>query len=167
MKRFHIVTIFPGIFDSYLNESLFKRAQEKKIIAVRTYDLRSFSTDRHQKVDDRPFGGGPGMVFKVEPIYRAVESIKKRAKKGAAKKVRTILFSTRGKKLDAKMAKRLARYDDLILICGRYEGVDERVATHIADETISIGDYILSGGELPALILTEAVSRHIPGFLGK
>ena len=168
MKRFHIVTIFPEIFDSYLGESLFKRARENKMISVQAYDLRSFSQDRHRKVDDRPFGGGPGMVFKVEPIYRAVDTILKKIAKGKTKrKVRTILFSTRGKKLDAVMAKRLAKYDDLIFLCGRYEGVDERVAEHIADEEISMGDYVLSGGELPALVLMESVSRFVPGFLGK
>jgi tRNA (guanine37-N1)-methyltransferase len=171
MKRFHIVTIFPEMFDSYLGESLFKRAREKKLIATQAYNLRDFSNDRHQKVDDRPFGGGPGMVFKIEPVYRAVESIKKKLKKSASgkkRKSRTILFSTRGKKLDADLARRLAtKYDDLILICGRYEGVDERVAEHIADEEISIGDYVLSGGELPALVVMEAVSRFVPGFLGK
>jgi tRNA (guanine37-N1)-methyltransferase len=164
MKRFHVVTIFPDIFDSYLGESLFKRAREKKIIAAQAYDLRDFSRDRHRKVDDRPFGGGPGMVFKIEPVYRAVEFIKKKLKK---RRVRTILFSTRGRKLDAAVARRFAKYDDLILICGRYEGVDERVADHIADEEISIGDFVLSGGELPALVLMESVSRFIPGFLGK
>jgi tRNA (guanine37-N1)-methyltransferase len=180
MKRFHVVTIFPEIFDSYIGESLFKRAQEKKLLSVQMYNLRDFSNDRHQKVDDRPFGGGPGMVFKVEPVYRAVAAIMKKIGRGASRKssnkkdgaakqrkVRTILFSTRGEKLDAKIAQRLARYDDLILICGRYEGVDERVAEHIADEEISIGDFVLSGGELPALVLTEAVGRFIPGFLGK
>lgn len=176
MKRFHIVTIFPEIFDSYLGESLFKRAREKKLIAVRAYNLRDFSNDRHQKVDDRPFGGGPGMVFKVGPVYRAVETILRKAKTGGGtgktpgrvkRKVRTILFSTRGKRLDAAVARRLAKYDDLILICGRYEGVDERVAEHIADEEVSIGDFVLSGGELPALVVIEAVSRFIPGFLGK
>jgi len=178
MKRFHIVTIFPEIFGSYLGESLFKRAREKKLVAVCAYDLRDFSCDRHQKVDDRPFGGGPGMVFKVEPIYRAVAAILKKITKpaeaakpaataGKKGKVRTILFSTRGKKLDARVAQRLAKYDDLILICGRYEGVDERVAEHIADEEISIGDFVLSGGELCALVLVEAVSRFVPGFLGK
>ncbi len=163
--RFHILTIFPGIFDSYLNESLFKRAQKKKIVFVRTYDLRAFTKDRHKKVDDRPFGGGPGMVLKVQPVWDAVKKLKSgRLKKH---KTRVILFSTRGKHLDAKAARRLAKYEDLILICGRYEGVDERVAEHIADEEISIGDYVLSGGELPALVLIEAVSRHTPGFLGK
>jgi tRNA (guanine37-N1)-methyltransferase len=173
--RFHLLTIFPEIFDSYLGESLFKRAQKEKILSVKKYNLRNFTTERHQKVDDRPFGGGPGMVMQIQPIYRAVEFIKKRSEIGERrtegkkrkKKTLTILFSTRGKKLDAKTAKRLAKYDDLILICGRYEGVDERVAQYVADEEISIGDYILSGGELPALVLMESVSRFVPGFLGK
>jgi tRNA (guanine37-N1)-methyltransferase len=177
MKRFHIITIFPEIFDSYLGESLFARAREKKIIAVKTYDLRAFSRDRHRKVDDRPFGGGPGMVLKVQPIYDAVAHIKNKLKKSSQarshagsrsrSRSRVILFSTRGKKLDASVARRLAKYDNLIFICGRYEGIDERVAEHIADEEISIGDYILSGGELPALVTVEAVSRFVPGFLGK
>ena len=168
--RFHIITIFPEIFDSYLGESLFKRAQKDKTVSVTTYNLRDFTEDRHNKVDDRPFGGGPGMVLKIEPVYKAVEFVKGHAtrnKRQGRQKVRTILFSTRGKKLDAKMAKRLSKYDDLIFICGRYEGVDERVAEHVADEEISIGDYILSGGEIPALVVMEAVSRFVPGFLGK
>lgn len=168
MMRFHIVTVFPGMFDSYLGESLFKRAQKKKIVSVRTYDLRAFTKDRHRKVDDRPFGGGPGMVLKVQPVWDAVKTIK-RARGGAkGRKTRVILFSTRGKKLDAKAARRLAtKYTDLVLICGRYEGVDERVAERIADEEVSVGDFVLSGGEIPALALMEAVSRQVPGFLGK
>ncbi|MDE2018820.1 MAG: tRNA (guanosine(37)-N1)-methyltransferase TrmD [Patescibacteria group bacterium] len=167
--RFHLITIFPEIFDSYLNESLFKRAQKEKIISAKIYNLRDFTADKHRKVDDRPFGGGPGMVMQIEPIYKAVRFAETRNKKQGSKKrkIRTILFSTRGKKLDARTAKRFSKYDDLILICGRYEGVDERVAKYVADEEISIGDYILSGGELPALVLMEAVSRFIPGFLGK
>jgi tRNA (guanine37-N1)-methyltransferase len=164
--RFHIVTIFPGMFDSYLHESLFKRAEKKKIVSVRTYNIRDFTNDKHRKVDDRPFGGGPGMVLQIQPIYRAVEFAKSKVKSKKSK-VRTILFSTRGKKFDAAVAKRLSKYDDLILICGRYEGVDERAAKHVADEEISIGDYILSGGELPAMVLMESVSRFLPGFLGK
>ncbi|KKW46356.1 MAG: tRNA (guanosine(37)-N1)-methyltransferase TrmD [Candidatus Liptonbacteria bacterium RIFCSPLOWO2_01_FULL_56_20] len=159
---FHILTIFLKIFDSYLTESLVKRAREKGILAIRVHDLRDFASGRHKKVDDRPFGGGPGMVLQVGPIYRAVQSLTR-----ARKKRRVILFSTRGKKLDAKTAKRLSAYKELVLICGRYEGVDERVARHIADEEISIGEYVLSGGELPALVLIEAVSRFLPGFLGK
>ncbi len=142
---------------------MLKRAQEKKLVKIAVHDLRAWSTDKHRKVDDRPFGGGPGMVLKIEPIDRAVKSIMRHA----TRKTRVILFSTRGKKLDAKTAKRLAKYDKLIFICGRYEGVDERVAQHVADEEISIGDFVLSGGELPALVALEAVSRFIPGFLGK
>jgi tRNA (guanine37-N1)-methyltransferase len=169
--RFHVLTIFPEMLDSYLNESLFKRAREKKIISVEAHDIRKFTADKHHKVDDRPFGGGPGMVMKIQPIYDAVQKIqtklaRRRGSKNG-KKPRIILFSTRGKKFDAKTARRLARYDSIIMICGRYEGVDERVARNIADEEISIGDYVLSGGELPALVLMEAVSRHVPGFLGK
>ncbi|HVM76546.1 MAG TPA: tRNA (guanosine(37)-N1)-methyltransferase TrmD [Candidatus Paceibacterota bacterium] len=162
--RFDIITIFPRIFDSYVTESLFKRAKEKGILEIKTHNLRDYTTDRHHKVDDRPFGGGPGMVIKVEPVAKAV---KKLTARGNQKKTRVILFSLRGKKLTAAVAKRLATYDRLIMICGRYEGVDERVAQHIADEEISIGDYVLSGGELPALVLVEAVARFIPGFLGK
>jgi tRNA (guanine37-N1)-methyltransferase len=163
--RFHILTIFPEIFDSYLGESLFKRARKNKLITIEAYDLRDYTDDRHRKVDDRPFGGGPGMVLKVQPIWAAVNKLQKGVLK--KKKSRTILFSARGKKLDAAAARHLSKYDDLVLICGRYEGVDERVAQHVADEEISIGDYVLSGGELPALVLMEAVSRYIPGFLGK
>lgn len=170
--RFHVITIFPGIFDSYLGESLFKRARAKKIVSVRVHDLRDFTDNKHGKVDDRPFGGGPGMVLQIQPVYKAVESILKTEKRRAqgakrGKKIRTILFSTRGKKLTAQVAKRLALYDSLVLICGRYEGVDERVADNIVDEELSVGDYILSGGELPALVLMESVSRFVPGFIGK
>jgi tRNA (guanine37-N1)-methyltransferase len=172
--RFDVLTIFPDIFDSYLGESLFKRAQKNKLVVVRTHDIRDFTDDRHRKVDDRPFGGGPGMVLKVQPIFAAIKKITQRPSRkdkaprtSANARTRTILFSTRGKKLDAATAKRLSKYGRLILICGRYEGVDERVAEHVADEEISIGDYVLSGGELAALVLMEAVSRQIPGFLGK
>jgi len=176
--KFHVLTIFPKIFDSYLNESLIKRAREKKLIDIKIHNLRDFTKDKHKKVDDRPFGGGPGMVMGVQPIYYAVQSIQdgliranKRIRKSApgraGKKARVILFSLRGKKLDEKTAKRLSKYKELILICGRYEGVDERVAQYVADEEISIGDYVLAGGELPALVLVEATSRFLPGFLGK
>jgi tRNA (guanine37-N1)-methyltransferase len=164
--RFDIITIFPGIFDSYLSESLIKRALARKIIQVKIHNLRDFASGKHKSVDDRPFGGGPGMVIKIEPVYKAVQFLKSKIKNQKLK-VKVILFSARGKKLDSKTAKRLAKYDRLILICGRYEGVDERVAEHIADEEISVGDYVLSGGELPALVTIEAVSRFLPGFLGK
>ncbi|MEK7187491.1 MAG: tRNA (guanosine(37)-N1)-methyltransferase TrmD [Patescibacteria group bacterium] len=160
--RFDIITIFPHIFDSYINESLVKRAREKKVISINVHNLRDYSKGRHQKVDDKPFGGGPGMVLQVEPITRAVQKIKAKNKK-----TRVVLFSTRGKTFEQKTARRLSKYDQIIMICGRYEGVDERVAEHIADEEISMGEYVLSGGELPALVLLEATARFLPGFLGK
>ncbi|MBI4085546.1 MAG: tRNA (guanosine(37)-N1)-methyltransferase TrmD [Candidatus Liptonbacteria bacterium] len=165
--RFDIITIFPKIFDSYLNESLVKRAREMRIIEIVTHNLRNHSKDKHKKVDNRPYGGGPGMVFSVEPIYGAVSSIENKISRKRNSKSRVILFSTRGKKLDAKAARRLSKYSGLILICGRYEGVDERVAKCIADEEISIGDYVLNGGEVAAMVLIETVSRFVPGFLGK
>jgi len=178
--RFDIITIFPKILDSYFGESILKRAQIKKLISIKAHNLRDFTTDRYHKarptkrawsfgrVDDTPYGGGPGMVFKVEPIMRAVQFLKSKCKNQKSKlKSRTILFSLRGKKFDSVVAKRLSKYDQLILICGRYEGVDERVAEYIADEEISIGDFVLSGGELAAGVLVDAVSRFIPGVLGK
>lgn len=159
--QFDIITIFPHIFDSYLNESLFKKARNRGIVRIQTHDLRDYSGNRYRKVDDRPFGGGPGMVLQIAPIYEAVRGVAK--KKG---KRRIVLFSTRGKQFNASAAKRLSRYDQIIFICGRYEGVDERVAQYIADEEISMGNYVLSGGELPALVAVEAISRFLPGFLG-
>lgn len=166
MLRFDIITIFPKVFDSYLRESILGRAQKNKIIKINQVNLRDFTDDKHKTVDDKAYGGGPGMVIKIEPVYRAVQFLKSKTKNQKSK-VRIILFSARGKKLDQKTVRRLSGYKHLILICGRYEGVDERVAKYIADEEISIGDYILSGGELPALVLIEAVSRHLPGVLGK
>jgi len=166
--RFDIITIFPKILDSYFGESILKRAQEKKLIFIKAHNLRDFTLDKHHKVDDTPYGGGPGMVMKADVIDRAVTSIKRQATSKKKKiKSRTILFSLRGKKFDSGIAKRLSKYDQLILICGRYEGVDERVAQYIADEEISIGDFVLSGGELAAGVLVDAVSRFIPGVLGK
>lgn len=165
MKRYDIITIFPKILDSYFGETILGRASEAKLIQIKTHNLRDFSLDKkHKKVDDRPFGGGPGMVLQVQPIYDAVKSVISKNKKS---KKRVILFSTRGHHFDNATAKRLAKYDQLIFICGRYEGVDERVAQYIADEEISLGDYVLSGGELPSAIVIEAVSRYIPGVLGK
>lgn len=161
MIKFDIITIFPEMFNGYFNESILKRAQENKLIRIQTHNLRDFTTDKHKTVDDSPYGGGPGMVLKVEPIYEAVQKIKR------GRKTRVILFSTRGRLFDQKTAQRLAKYNQLILICGRYEGVDERVAKHIADEEISIGDFVLSGGELPAMMVVDAVSRFIPKVLGK
>ncbi|MEK7608498.1 MAG: tRNA (guanosine(37)-N1)-methyltransferase TrmD [Patescibacteria group bacterium] len=161
--EFHFLTIFPRIFDSYLNESLFRRARMEGTVKVFVHNIRDFSRERHKKVDDRPFGGGPGMVLQVDPIFRAVSSILSKGKK----KTKVLLFSTRGKKLTSSYAERLSKYERIVCICGRYEGVDERVAEYIADEEISIGEYVLSGGELAALVLAESTSRFLPGFLGK
>ncbi len=166
--KFDILTIFPEMFDSYVNESILKRAQEKKLISIKAHNIRAYTKDKHRKVDDRPFGGGAGMVMMFQPIADAVAKIRKQ-KLGNRKKrkTRVILFSTRGRTFDAKAAQRLAKYDQLIFICGRYEGVDERVADAIADEEISIGDFVLTGGELPAMVVIDSVSRQIPGVLGK
>ena len=161
MLKFDVITIFPEMFDSYLKESLISRAQKKKFITVNLHNLRKWTTDNHQTVDDRPFGGGLGMVLKVEPIYRAVKQIKK------SKKAKVILFTPRGEKFNQQTAYKLSKMDQVIFICGRYEGVDERVAEKIADMEVSIGDYDLMGGELPAMICIESISRLVPGVLGK
>lgn len=164
MLAFDIITIFPEIFDSYLKESLIARAQKKKLIKINVHNLRKWTTDRHQTVDDRPFGGGLGMVIKVEPVFRAVSSLKSKVK---SQKSKIILFTPRGKKFSQQMAYQFSKLNQLILVCGRYEGVDERVAKYIADLELSIGDYDLMGGELPAMVVIETVARLIPGILGK
>jgi len=164
MIRFDIITIFPKIFDSYLQESLIKKAQEKKKIVVKIHNLRDFTKDKRKTVDERPFGGGLGMVMKVEPIYRAVSSLKSKNKKQRSK---IILFTPRGKKFNQQLAYKLSKLDRIIMICGRYEGVDERVAKYIADLELSIGDYDLMGGELAALVVIETIARLIPGVVGK
>jgi len=161
--RFDIITIFPKIFDSYFNESILARAQAKNLIDINIHDLRDWAIGAHRQVDDRPFGGGPGMILKVEPIFKAVKDI---AKKRSAKN-RVILLSAKGKTFTQNDAKRLSKYRQIVFICGRYEGVDERVAKYIVDEEISIGDYVLTGGELPAMIMLDAVSRLVPGVIGK
>ena len=160
MLTFDIITIFPGIFNGFLSESLILRAQKKKLIKIRIHNLRKWAKDRHKTVDDRPFGGGLGMVLKVEPIFKAVKAIKK-------PKSKIILFTPRGKKFNQQLAFKLSKLNQIIMICGRYEGVDERVARHIADMELSIGDYDLMGGELPAMVVTETTARLIPGVLGK
>jgi tRNA (guanine37-N1)-methyltransferase len=167
MIKFDVITIFPEMFSSYLRESLISRAQEKKLIKINLYNLRDFTKDRHQTVDDRPFGGGLGMVLKVEPIFKAVKKIYPSGHKKKNKKAKVILFTPRGKKFDQKLAYKLSKSDQVIFICGRYEGVDQRVAEKIADMEISIGDYDLMGGELPAMVAIETISRLIPGVLGK
>lgn len=172
--HFDILTIFPPMFDSYLGESILKRAREKGLISVAVRNIRDFATDKHRKTDDTPYGGGAGMVMKVEPIWNALEAIvsenngaeAEHTSAARASRSRTILFSAKGKTCTQEDMRRLAEYDRLVLICGRYEGVDERVAEHLADEELSIGDYVLTGGELPALVVLDAVSRLIPGVLG-
>ncbi len=167
---FDILTIFPGMFSAYLDESMIKRAQARKLLDIRVHDLRDWATTKHRQVDDRLFGGGAGMLLKVEPIYRALKTIGAlKAGKAAAKakKTRVILMSPAGKRFDQKEAVRLSAYDRLVLICGRYEGVDHRVAEHLVDEELSIGDYVLTGGELPAMVMLDAVARHVPGVVGK
>ncbi|OGN04070.1 MAG: tRNA (guanosine(37)-N1)-methyltransferase TrmD [Candidatus Yanofskybacteria bacterium RIFCSPHIGHO2_01_FULL_44_22] len=165
MKKFDVITIFPGIFESFLNESLLARAINKKLISIRAHNLRGWTNDAHKTVDDRPYGGGAGMVLKIEPIFRAVKSLS--SYKVRKVKTRVILLSAKGKQFTQKDARRLAKYNQLIFICGRYEGVDERVAQHITDEEISVGPYVLFGGEVPAMTIIEAVSRLIPGVVAK
>lgn len=162
MKHFDIITLFPEAVTPYTDASILGRAQKSKKIKITSHDLRQYSKDKHQKVDDTPYGGGPGMVMTVQPIDSAVKKIKKRTKK-----TRVILTSASGNIFTQKDAKRLAKYDQLIFICGRYEGVDARVEKEIADESLSIGEYVLTGGELPAMVMTDAIARMIPGVLGK
>lgn len=161
---FHILSAIPEAFGEYFNHSIIGRAKKRGILDIKISNIRDWSSDKHHKIDDSPFGGGPGMVLKVEPIYKAIKSLKSKIKGG---KTRVILFSTRGKLFTQKEARRLSKYKNLILICGRYEGVDERVAKYIADEEISVGNFILSGGEIPAMIVVDSVARMIAGVLGK
>lgn len=160
MINFEVITIFPDFFTPYKKSGILKNACDNKLININIHNLRDFTTDKRKTVDDKPFGGGVGMVMMVDPIFKAVESIKK------SKKSKVILFSPRGKKYDQKTASRLSKIDQIIMICGRYEGVDERVAKYIADEEISIGDYVLMGGEIPAMVVIESVSRLVPGVVG-
>lgn len=158
--RFDLLTIFPKVFDGYLNESILKRAQAKKKVSFHTHDLRDFTTDKHRSVDDRPYGGGVGMVMKVEPIYKALKSLPKSTKR------RVLLMSAKGKTFTQADAARLSTYKQTVIVCPRYEGVDERVMEYV-DEEISIGNYVLTGGELPAMVVIDAITRLIPGVLGK
>ncbi len=183
-KTFHLISIFPEVFESYFGVGVLGRAQKKGLIQIKCYDLRDFAHDKHRSVDDTPYGGGPGMVMKVEPIFECVQKIKndisqsreelKKEKKGKGKvprknnrrKTKVILLSAKGEIFDQKKALQLSKIENVILICGRYEGVDERVARYVADEEVSIGKFVLSGGELAAMVIVDAVSRMIPGVLG-
>jgi len=166
--RVDIVSIFPKMVKAPLAEGIVARAIARGLIDVRVHDLRDFTTDRHRVVDDEPFGGGPGMVLKPEPLFAAVDSIREsRGTKGRSReREAVILTSPDGERLTHAVAERLSRQEHLIVLCGRYEGVDERVRTHLATAEISIGDYVLSGGELPALVIVDAVARLIPGVVG-
>ncbi|MFM7718315.1 MAG: tRNA (guanosine(37)-N1)-methyltransferase TrmD [Actinomycetota bacterium] len=158
--RIDVVTIFPGILRGALAESLLGRAIDRGLVEVRLHDPRDHTEDRHRQVDDEPFGGGPGMVMKPEPIFATVEALGPRAG-------RTILLSPAGRRLDQALVRELAAEPALVVICGRYEGIDERVVEGLPAEEVSIGDYVLSGGEVPALVLIEAVTRLLPGVIGR
>jgi tRNA (guanine37-N1)-methyltransferase len=159
---FHLVTIFPDFFRGPFAHGVLGKAAEAGTIEVRIHNLRDFTADKHKTVDDRPFGGGEGMLLKPEPLFLAVESIfpERTARQ------RVILLSAQGRLLDQSIVRELSHYDELLLICGRYEGVDERVAEHLADEEISIGDYVLSGGELAAAVFVDSITRLLPDVLG-
>lgn len=159
--RFDIITIFPEMFAVVFSGGILKKALERGLVEVNVHNLRDFSRDKHKQVDDRPFGGSEGMVLKPEPIFTAVEKTKK------DKKTQVFLLSPQGKRFDFRMAEKLAKKPQVILICGRYEGVDERVIDHLVTDEISIGDYVLTGGELAAMVVVDAVSRFIPHVVGK
>lgn len=178
--KFNVVTIFPDIIKNYCNETILGRAQKKNIIEVNALNLRDFTHDKHKTVDDTPYGGGAGMVMKPEPIYEALQSIdaipfrkadgvtkiKKIFTLDIKKKKRTVLLSPRGRQFDERLAEEWSKYSEITFVCGRYEGIDERVVEHMVDEEVSIGPYVLAGGELGALIIIEAVARLLPGVLG-
>ena len=160
---FDVITIFPGFFASILEHGLLKRALAGSHVQIRLHDLRDYANDRHRTVDDRPFGGGPGMVFKPEPLFRAVDALKKGSVEA---RFPVLLLSPQGRLLKQAVTEKLAQETRIVLICGRYEGVDERVAESLANDELSIGDYVLSGGELAAAVVMEAVTRLLPGVLG-
>ncbi len=157
--RIDVITIFPGMLNGFLQESILKRSVEKGLVEIHVVDLRRFTTDKHQSTDDRPFGGGPGMVMKPEPLFKAVESVRR-------KESRVVLMTPQGRRMEQAIAVRLALESHLIFVCGHYEGVDERVRVHLATDEISIGDYVLTNGVLPAAVVIDAVVRLIPGVLG-
>lgn len=162
MITFDVLTIFPELFEPFKMESLLFKGAKKKLLKIQVHNLRQWTKDKHRTIDDKPFGGGLGMVMKVEPVYRAVRKLKKKGRKS-----KVILFTPRGKKFNQTIAHDFSKQSQLIFICGRYEGVDERVAKKIADIELSMGDYVLMGGEVPAMAVIETVSRLIPGVIGK
>lgn len=160
---FHVVTIFPEFFRGPFDHGVVAKARESGILEIRIHDLRAWTFDRHRTVDDRPFGGGEGMLLKAEPLFLAVESI---WPEPATARRRIVLLSAQGRRFDQARAREYSALDELLLICGRYEGVDERVAGHLADDEVSVGDYVLSGGELAAAVVVDCVARLLPGVLG-
>jgi tRNA (guanine37-N1)-methyltransferase len=167
--RFDILTIFPDFFRGPLDYGVLRRAREQKLVNVDVHDLRAFTHDRHQTVDDRPFGGGEGMVLKPQPIFECIESLgisSREDRRRSSTRESVILLSAQGRLFHQREVEELATFDRVVLICGRYEGVDERVSEHIADRELSVGDFVLSGGELGAAIVIDAVARLVPGVLG-
>lgn len=163
---FHVLTLFPGAFTSPLQESILKRAQQQGLVEIQLHHLRDYTHDRHRTVDDYPYGGGAGMVMKPEPLFEAVEAIQADiARSGRNPKIPIILLTPQGRLLNQPVAKALAKESELLLICGHYEGMDERVREHLVTDEISIGDYVLTGGELAALVIIDAVTRLLPGVL--
>ena len=161
--RIEILTTIPRVIETYAGESILGRARKKGIVEVEAVNLRDFAEDRHHTTDDAPFGGGPGMVMKCEPVFEAVEALKSR-RMGA--QPRMLLMTPQGRRFDQKMAEELAAENYVMIMCGRYEGVDERIRRHLVTDEVSIGDYVLTGGELAALVVTDAVARLVPGVLG-
>lgn len=161
--RIDILTLFPQMFDSLLNYSIIGRARERHLVDIRRHDIRAYTHDKHHVVDDYPYGGGAGMVLKPEPIFEAVEAVKEEL---GSSSVPTILLSPQGRLFNQEIGRQLAGYQQLILICGHYEGIDERVAEHLANDEISIGDYLLSGGEVAAMVVVDCVVRLLPGVVG-
>lgn len=160
--RFDLLSLFPGLFDGFLNESILKRAIDRELVEVHRWDIRDWAEGRHKQVDDRPFGGGPGMVLMAPPLVSAVEAVQAKGEKPG----RLIALTPRGRRLDQALVNELAGESRLVLLCGRYEGFDERIFEILQPESISIGDYVLSGGEVPAMVIVDAVMRLVPGVLG-
>ncbi len=164
--KFDIVTLFPKMFEGVFGESMIKRASDKKLIEIKTHDMRQWAWNSYGAVDDRPYGGGVGMLIRIDVIDKAIKEITKLQTSNFKQKSRIILTSARGKRFTQKDAERLGKYENLIIICGHYEGFDERVS-ELVDEEISIGDYVLTGGEIPAMVIVDSVARLLPGVLGK
>ncbi|HWX92739.1 MAG TPA: tRNA (guanosine(37)-N1)-methyltransferase TrmD [Terriglobales bacterium] len=162
---FHVLTIFPEFFAGPYEHGVVARAKQAGLVRISIHNLRDWTSDRHKTVDDRPFGGGEGMLLKPEPVFDAVESIWPDRKPGGPER-KVVLLSAQGRRFDQAAAERLGQARELLLVCGRYEGVDERIATHLADEELSIGDYVLSGGELAAAVVIDVMARRVPGVLG-